>query len=70
MAARDDLSAAIGAPVPDGVAALDDARLAELATVVRDARSEQRRVLRQATEESLRHVPRLVRPAVKRIVGL
>ncbi len=58
------------APPPGVVAALGPAELEHLAGAVRAARREQRRALARAGDEALRHVPRLVRPAVRKVVGL
>jgi hypothetical protein len=71
MEAARALEEQLGAPPPPGiVAALTPAELERLAAVVREARREQRRALARAGEEALRHVPRLLRPAVRKAVGL
>jgi hypothetical protein len=54
---------------PEGFDALDDEQLELLAEAIERAREEHDRALDEATEESLSHVPRLLRPAVRRIVG-
>jgi hypothetical protein len=54
---------------PAGFEVLDDEQLDRLAHAVEQARAEHDRSLDEATEESLAHVPRLLRPAVRRIVG-
>ncbi len=61
----------LGAPPPPGVAsALLPEDLAGLAAMVRERRRDQRRELARAGEEALQRVPRLLRPAVRRVVGL
>ncbi len=64
------LQAALDGFEPVGFEVLDDAQLDLLADAITQARQTHTRELREATEESLSHVPRLVRPAVRRIVGL
>lgn len=65
------LEETLGAPPPAGVVqALDDAELDRLAGTIRAARRAQRAALAEAADEALDHVPRLLRPAVRRVVGL
>lgn len=66
----DDLRAALDGVDPVGFEVVDDDELHWLADQVRRTLDEHQRLLDRETEESLRHVPRLVRPAVKKIVGL
>ena len=68
--AYDRLTAALDGFEPAGFEVLDDDQLRFLADAVEQARADHAQALRDATEQSLRHVPRLVRPAVRRIVGL
>ena len=63
------LEEALDAPPAAGVEALDDAELDALATLVLDARAAHVQVMRDASEEALSHVPRLLRPAVRRVLG-
>lgn len=63
------LEAALGAAPARGVEALDDAELDQLAALVEDARAAHVQVLRDASDEALSHVPRLLRPAVRRVLG-
>jgi len=63
------LEGALGAPVAAGVEALDDDELAELAELVQDARAAHIQVMRDASDRALSHVPRLLRPAVRRVLG-
>jgi hypothetical protein len=51
------------------VAALDESALAELADALAEARRAQRAALAQAREDALGHIPRLLRPIVRRVVG-
>jgi hypothetical protein len=67
--AYERLRAALDGLEPEGFEALEDGQLALLAEAIERAREEHDRALDEATEESLSHVPRLLRPAVRRIVG-
>jgi hypothetical protein len=69
MSAYDRLRDALDGLEPAGFEAVDDERLDLLARAIERAREEHDRALDAATEESLGHVPRLLRPAVRRIVG-
>ena len=62
--------AALDGVEPHGFEELDDDLLHDLAGEVRATLQRHRTELAAASEESLRFVPRLVRPAVRRIVGL
>lgn len=62
------LGEALDAPPAAGVEVLDDAELVHLATLVQDARAAHVQVLRDASDEALAHVPRLLRPAVRRVL--
>lgn len=65
------LEETLGAAPPAGVVeVLTDAQLDRLAGAVRAARRAQRRALAEAADEALDHVPRMLRPAVRRVVGL
>lgn len=65
-----DLRAALGGFEPTGFEDVADEDLQFLARQVRATLDQHQQLLDRETEESLRHVPRLVRPAVKKIVGL
>jgi hypothetical protein len=54
---------------PEGFDVLEDEQLDLLAEAIERAREEHDRALDEATEESLSHIPRMLRPAVRRIVG-
>lgn len=65
-----ELRSALGGFEPEGFEDVDGEQLRFLARRIRGTLEEHRALLDRETEESLRHVPRLVRPAVKKIVGL
>ena len=65
-----ELRKRLGADLPASVEALPADALRDLTEAVRSARSRQSSSLAAATEESLRHVPRLVRPVVRKVIGL
>jgi hypothetical protein len=56
--------------LPAGIEALAADHQRDLAHAVRDARHRQAAALARAGEESLRHVPALLRPAIRKAVGL
>jgi len=60
----------LGGPLPDGIAALDDAVKQDLAKALDHARRRQSAALVKAGEEGLRYVPALLRGAVRKVVGL
>ncbi len=65
------LEEVLGAEPPPGLAAaVAPEELDRLAAYVREARREQRRAIARAGEEALGHVPRVLRPAVRKVVGL
>ena len=66
----EDLRRALDGLDPEGFEVLDDDDLRFLAQRVRQTLERHQELLDRETEESLRYVPRLVRPAVKKIVGL
>jgi hypothetical protein len=69
MAGIDDLTEALGAPPPPGLAAtLTDAEAARLARAVRAAKTKQARALDEATTAALDHVPRLLRGPIRKLV--
>lgn len=67
-AGRGALRQLLGAELPDGLEALDDAQLQALSTLMHNARRQQQARLQQALEAALRHVPGLARGAVRRIL--
>lgn len=56
--------------LPATVEALDAEALSDLTSALRDARGRQRETLAKAADESLKQVPRLVRPLVRKVIGL
>ena len=65
-----DLAAAIGAPPPAEFDALSATDRAALATSVERAARERSELLDRAIEDSLRHIPGLLRGTVKRALGI
>ncbi|WP_028080654.1 hypothetical protein [Solimonas soli] len=61
---------ALGAPAPDALTQLDDGTLEHLAAALQRARHRQRAQMSAATESALRHVPLLLRGAVKKVLGV
>ncbi len=69
VAGIDELTDALGAPPPPGIAAtLSDADAAVLARAVRDARAHQAAALDEATTAALDHLPRILRGPIRRLV--
>jgi hypothetical protein len=62
------LETELRAPAPQALRALSDAQLHDLATAVRDARHRQADELTAAGEKALRHIPRLLRAPVRRVM--
>ncbi|MGH3861521.1 hypothetical protein [Actinokineospora sp.] len=56
--------------LPAGVESLEAESLSDLTGALRDARRRQRESLAKAADESLKQVPRLVRPLVRKVIGL
>lgn len=65
-----ELRAQFRSELPARVEALDAEALGDLTTALRDARRRQRETLAKAADESLKQVPRLVRPLVRKVIGL
>ena len=63
------LRAQLGGTAPEGLRELDDTQLADLTAAVRAARQRELSELAQAEERALKHIPRLLRGPVRRIVG-
>ncbi|AFU01916.1 MULTISPECIES: hypothetical protein [Nocardia] len=64
------LTQTLGAPLPDEFGRLTEADLAELDRLLRTAVSARGERLGAAVESSLQLIPRLMRPAVKKALGL
>jgi hypothetical protein len=65
-----DLATAIDAPPPAEFDALSDTDRAALAALVEKAASARSELLDRGIEESLRHIPALLRGTVKRALGV
>lgn len=65
-----ELERALGAPVPAAFAALGAADSEHLAAAIRAAQSRQAKQLETAVTDALNHVPRPLRGAVRKAVGL
>jgi len=63
------LAAQLG-DLPPGIEALDEEHKDGLARALRNARHRQAAALKKAGDESLRFIPALLRPAIKKAVGL
>lgn len=63
------LEAELGGQPPAGLARLTETQLTELATAVRDARHRQAAQLAAASDQSLQHIPRLLRLPIRKVVG-
>lgn len=66
---RDALKAQLGGQVPPALSGVDDDSLAELAAAVADARRRQAAEIAAAGDQALSHVPRLLRVAIRKVVG-
>jgi hypothetical protein len=62
-----DLRYELGADPPPRIGALPDEQREALATMLRAARRRESAALRQAIENGLGFVPRIARPAVKKV---
>lgn len=65
-----DLEAAIGAPPPAEFDLLSDAERAALGAVVVQAARDRDELIDRAIDDSLRHIPALLRGTVKRALGV
>jgi hypothetical protein len=63
------LEAELGGSPPASLAQLDDDQLLDLAQAIRDARRRQAVELKAGREQSLAHIPKLLRGPVRRVVG-
>jgi len=54
---------------PPGAAELDSAHLEHLAAAVADARRREAAEIAAASDEAVQHVPRLLRAAVRKLIG-
>jgi hypothetical protein len=67
--AKRELRAELGAAPPKGLDALTDEEIADLAGALRVARERQSAALAKAMEDALRHVPRLLRGPVRKMMA-
>lgn len=65
-----DLAAAVGAEPPAEFDALSDADKAALASLVVQAAHDRDELIDRAIDDSLRHIPGLLRGTVKRALGI
>jgi hypothetical protein len=65
-----NLADAIGAPPPAELEALSEADTAALAGLVERAARQRSELLDRAIDDSLRHIPALLRGTVKRALGV
>ncbi len=63
------LEAELRATIPDGVRAIGDEHLKDLADAVKAARHRQMEALAAAGDRALEHVPRLLRAPVRKVVS-
>jgi hypothetical protein len=66
----DELAAAVGAPLPPEFAVLSDEHRAALVAAVERAAQARSRLLDRGIEDSLRHLPGVLRRPVKRALGV
>jgi hypothetical protein len=55
--------------IPAGVEKLEPEHLADLTTAIGEARRRQGEALQEAGDRALRHIPRLLRGPIRRVVG-
>jgi hypothetical protein len=63
------LQAELRAVPPAGLASLSNEQLNDLAAAVRDARRRQAAELQAAGDQALRHIPKLLRGPIRKVVG-
>ncbi|MBF6454920.1 hypothetical protein [Nocardia cyriacigeorgica] len=68
--AADTLSERLGAPLPEAFSRLSEAQLTELDHVLSAASERRAAQMHAAFESGLQMIPRLLRPAVKKALGL
>ncbi|MGB9223106.1 hypothetical protein [Mycobacterium sp.] len=66
----EELSRTLGAPLPDGFASLPTAQLVELNRLLDTTLARRAQTLGESINASLDHTPRLLRPAVRKALGL
>jgi hypothetical protein len=68
-AGRRALAEQLGGRLPEGIGALADEELEDLAGAVRAARRRQAKALAEAGERALNRIPRLLRGPVRKVTG-
>ena len=68
-AGLEGLETQLGAAVPPRVAQLPAAQLQDLTAAIAEARHRQSAELDAAGDRALRHIPRLLRIAIRKVVG-
>lgn len=63
------LEAQLQGPVPGALHDLDDRHLRDLADAIREARHRQAAELQAAGDQALRHIPRLLRMPIRKVLG-
>ena len=66
---RDGLTAQLRGRIPPALSGVDDESLADLASAVAEARRRQAAEIAAAGDQALSHVPRLLRVAIRKVVG-
>ncbi|MGV9677858.1 hypothetical protein ACWDSJ_21485 [Nocardia sp. NPDC003482] len=64
------LTDTLGAPLPEEFTRLSDTELGELDRLLRAARTRRAKHLAEAVDSSMRYVPRLLRPTLRKALGL
>lgn len=59
----------LGAPPPEGLSALTDEQLGDLARAVRAARHQQAAELAAAGDQAMQHIPKLLRVPLRKVLG-
>jgi hypothetical protein len=67
---QSELASAVGAAPPDELAALPAEHQAALAGLVESAAARRAQLMDEAIDESLRHLPTLLRATVRRTLGV
>jgi len=70
MGATDDLASELKMSLPSGVAALSEDHARDLLDALRTSRQRQSHELDQAIDSALNHIPRPLRGAVRKVIGL
>jgi hypothetical protein len=63
------LAEQLGTAPPEGLKGLTDTQLSDLAGAVREARHRQAAELAAASDQALRHIPKLLRTPLRKVLG-